>query len=93
MERGTIPSDNRFVETALCASRSPFTRSRRRSTPPLWDAEGNFIRAEVHVTFAADIAANGITLHESDHWTDFFFADGTHRKVGTLAHISSPGAW
>ncbi|WP_141233838.1 hypothetical protein [Geodermatophilus saharensis] len=55
------------------------------------DADGDFVRAEVHIAYDADLSANGITLHESDRWTDFYFPGGTHRKVGQLAHVSGPG--
>jgi hypothetical protein len=54
------------------------------------DAEGNFVRALVHVTYDATISANGLTIEETDQWTEIYYPDGSHRQVGLTAHVKGP---
>jgi hypothetical protein len=89
--QGTVSNEDSFVETELCAFPFNGHEAEAGHFTVLRDAAGNFVRAEVHIALTAEYSAHGITIYESDHWTDFFFPDGTHRKIGDTQHITGPG--
>ncbi|MGY1667980.1 hypothetical protein [Geodermatophilus sp. SYSU D00696] len=79
-----------FVEPAICDFPVVVDEFVRGTYTVVFDADGDFVRAQVHITYDADFSANGITIHQSAHWTDFDYADTGHRKVGLLAHVTGP---
>ena len=56
-----------------------------------YDAQGNFQSAIIHQNGVGTDSANGITLRESDHFTDFVNADGSTKEVGLPIHIQGGG--
>ena len=52
-----------------------------------YDRDGNVLQVIAHHHQQDTFTANGKTLTEDDHWTDFFYPDGTSASVGTHTHI------
>ena len=91
---GSSSSVQNYVDSDVCAPEG-FSVSVHQvetvSYTVLLDAEGNFVHAVVHRTYEADLSANGITLHEADHWNEMYYADGTSQTVGNTVHVTGPG--
>lgn len=91
---GTVSVVDDFVDEEVCAPEgfSPSVHEvEDNDYTVLLDAEGNLVHSLVHVTYTADITANGITLHEVDRWTEMYYADGSHQTVGLTVHVKGPG--
>ena len=86
---------NSFIDTDVCAA-APWgfdvdATEHEYGFYELWlDANGDFVRAIVHINYDAWISANGNTIVERDTWTQFIDADGS-REVGLTVHIQGPG--
>lgn len=86
---------NSFVDTEVCAA-APWSfdvnaTEHEYGFYEVWfDANGDFVRAIVHLNYDAWISANGNTIVERDTWTLFIDESGT-RDVGLTVHIQGPG--
>lgn len=84
-----------FVDTEVCAA-APWgfdvaaTQHEYGSYSIVLDANGDFVRASLHVNYDAWISANGNTIVERDTWEVLFDQDGT-RDAGLTVHIQGPG--
>jgi uncharacterized protein YhfF len=93
-DHGTFSSIEDYVDDEVCAPEG-FAVSVHQvevgDFQVFLDAEGDFVKAIVHISYVAEITAHGITIHESDRWQSFFYPDGTSRDVGLTVHIKGPG--
>ena len=86
---------NSFIDTEVCAA-APWgfdvdATEHVYGFYEVWfDANGDFVRAIVHLNYDGSISANGNTIVERDTWTLFIDEDGT-RDVGLTVHIQGPG--
>ena len=55
------------------------------------DADGNFLRAHVHLSVKGTLTANGLTVHLGRSVNQFFEADGAVTEVGLVFRDSAPG--
>ena len=84
-----------FVDTEVCAA-APWgfdvnATEHEYGFYDIWlDANGDFVRAIVHLNYDAWISANGNTIVERDTWTLFVGPKGTY-DVGLTVHIQGPG--
>ena len=84
-----------FVDTEVCAA-APWqfdvdaTQHEYGFFAIVLDADGNFVRANLHVNYDAWISANGNTIVERDTWEVLFTPNGT-ADVGLTVHIQGPG--
>jgi hypothetical protein len=84
-----------FVDTEVCAA-APWgfdvnATEHEFGFYEIWvDANGDFVRAIVHLNYDAWISANGNTIVERDTWTLFVGQNGTY-DVGLTVHIQGPG--
>jgi hypothetical protein len=93
-DHGSFSSTDDFVDAEVCAPEGFAVSVHQAETGDFQvflDAEGNFVKAIVHLSYVADITAHGITIHESDRWQSSFYPDGTSRDVGLTVHIKGPG--
>lgn len=52
-----------------------------------YDADGNFAGGFAHHDISFALSGNGMTIHESDHYNNFFAPDGTSVAAGNQTHI------
>lgn len=84
-----------FVDTEVCAA-APWgfdvnATEHEYGFYDAWlDANGDVVRAIVHLNYDAWISANGNTILERDTWTLFVDPSGTS-DVGLTVHIQGPG--
>jgi hypothetical protein len=91
---GTFQDVNDFIDEEVCAPEgfSPVVHEVEEGHySVLLDAQGNFVHGLLHITYTSDMSANGKSLHEVDHWTDMFHADGSMQRVGLTVHVMGPG--
>jgi hypothetical protein len=55
------------------------------------DGVGQFAGGFAHHDISFDLSANGRTIHESDHYNNFFAFDGTSVAAGNETHIIGEG--
>jgi hypothetical protein len=92
-EHGSFSFTDSFVDTEVCAAEGfavNAVQDENVSFEVFFDQDGNFVRTIAHVDLKFTISANGITLHERDKFTVFFYPDGS-REVGLWTHIQGPG--
>ena len=56
----------------------------------LFNPDGSIKQVIVYVDFVATISANGKTIYERDRWQDFYYPDGSQKRVGLTVHIKGP---
>jgi hypothetical protein len=93
-DHGSFSSTEDYIDDEVCAPEGFSVSVHQVETgyfQVFLDAQGNFLRAIVHLSYVADISARGITIHESDRWQSYFYPDGSSRDVGLTVHIKGPG--
>ncbi len=89
-QHGSYSFTDSFVDPDYCASEGFALDVKEEASghfEVFFNPDGSFKRANVHRTVTFAISANGHTLHKSDHWQTFVYADGSVREVGLFAHI------
>ena len=91
-ERGTFSDSAQGTDPAgtTCAFPVQFAQVEYGFYEVFFDAQGNFVRVQIHTNYDATISANGHVLNERDTFTRTIFADGTMRDVGLTVHILGP---
>jgi hypothetical protein len=56
-----------------------------------FDGDGQFAGGFAHHDISFDLSANGKTIHEADHYNNFFAPDGTSVAAGNETHIIGEG--
>ena len=91
-EHGTFSDSAQGTDPAgtTCAFPVGFSQVEYGFYVAFFDAQGNFVRVQIHTNYDATISANGHVLNERDTFTRTIFADGTMRDVGLTTHILGP---
>jgi hypothetical protein len=92
---GTFPIDDHFVDEGASAACGFPVSVDLTGTGRFWvfvDEQGNPTRVQVREDATGTMSANGISLQEVDHNTQFFdLAAGTQTEVGIVFRESLPG--
>jgi hypothetical protein len=91
-ERGTFSDSSTGTDPAgtTCSFPVHFAQVESGSYEVFSDAQGNFVRVQIHTNYNATISANGHVLNERDTFTRTIFDNGTMRDVGLTVHILGP---
>jgi hypothetical protein len=90
---GSFSNTETFVDTEVCAPEGfavNVTQTESGFFTLFFDADGDFVRAVVHMNYDATISANGHTIVERDRWQTIFYADGSWREAGLTVHVQGP---
>jgi hypothetical protein len=80
-----------IIDNTSCTFPITVSGQARITGTAFFDAQGNFQNAIIHSDGAATDSANGITLTENDHFTDFINSVGYDKETGTPIHIQDGG--
>jgi hypothetical protein len=93
-DRGSFSVTETFIDAEVCAPNGfdvNVTQTETGFYEVFLGADGEFLRALVHMNYTATISANGHTILERDRWQTSFFADGSSTEVGLTVHVQGPG--